>query len=387
MHRAVCRTERCTLHRTLYRMRASERATRSAPHEARGCTTTDTAALAAAASRGAQGAAAEGAVRRARAPDQPVPAARGDADRDPSAQRRARPASVSPERRAPVPTRLTCPPPGAAARPPVSRPDLFVHLRERPGAQPGSSATVRPRRATAAVVWARVSTRGTVLGCSSQVRRVTQKPGSRHQRQRDVKRQTTRPPDHRSTRPPVHRASGPTRSHSSACACIAHPLTPSPTQVSLKAEGEAAATKLELRSKRFAGFTHALHDLQPRPAEKKIVCVCAPRQPPGGAAACQRRGSCTRAARESRGAGSPRLPAATAGSGRCGADLPKLAGHRLPTLRHSAPPAGSCSSARTPTAPPTWPPTCNRHGAIYYPLAAYTILSLGLAHTTLPTSP
>ena len=32
--------------------------------------------------------------------------------------------------------------------------------------------------------------------------------------------------------------------------------------VSLKAEGEAAATKLELRSKRFAGFTHALHDLQ-----------------------------------------------------------------------------------------------------------------------------
>jgi hypothetical protein len=30
----------------------------------------------------------------------------------------------------------------------------------------------------------------------------------------------------------------------------------------LKAEGEAVRTKLELRSKRFAGFTHALHDLQ-----------------------------------------------------------------------------------------------------------------------------
>ena len=31
MHRVVCRTERCTLHRTSYRMRASQRATRSAP--------------------------------------------------------------------------------------------------------------------------------------------------------------------------------------------------------------------------------------------------------------------------------------------------------------------------------------------------------------------
>lgn len=31
---------------------------------------------------------------------------------------------------------------------------------------------------------------------------------------------------------------------------------------SLKADGDALAAKLELRSKRFAGFTHALHDLQ-----------------------------------------------------------------------------------------------------------------------------
>ena len=31
---------------------------------------------------------------------------------------------------------------------------------------------------------------------------------------------------------------------------------------SLKAEGEALASKMELRSRRFAGFTHALHDLQ-----------------------------------------------------------------------------------------------------------------------------
>ena len=201
-----------------------------------------------------------------------------------------------------------------------------------------------------------------MLGCASQVRRVAQKPGSRHQRQRDVKRQTTRPPVHQTTGhqdPP-----GLTRVHVPARAS----RDPLPPQVSLKAEGEAAATKLELRSKRFAGFTHALHDLQPRPAEKKILCVREPRQPPGGAAVCQResRGSCTRAARETRGAGSPRLPAATARSGRCGADLPKPAGRRLPTLRPSAPPAGSCSSARTPTAPPTWPPTCDRHGAIYY---------------------
>ena len=181
-------------------------------------------------------------------------------------------------------------------------------------------------------------------------------------------------PDHQTTCPPGIR----THQVSLECICL-HRASPDPLppQVSLKAEGEAAATKLELRSKRFAGFTHALHDLQPRPAEKKILCVREPRQPPGGAAVCQResRGSCTRAARESRGAGSPRLPAATAGSGRCGADLPKPAGRRLPTLRPSAPPAGSCSSARTPTAPPTWPPTCNRHGAFYYPLAAYTILT------------
>ena len=215
MHRAVCRTERCTLHRTSYRMRASQRATRSAPHDARGCTT-DTAALAAAASRGAQGAAAERAVRRARAPDQPVPAARGDAGRDPSAQRRARPASVSLKRRAPVPTRLTRPPPPAwRRRPPASK--WARSLRASEGAawgaarQLGDCSARGPRRATAAVVWARASTRGTVLGCASQVRRVAQKPGSRHQRQRDVKRQTIRPP--------VPRASGPTRSHSSACAC------------------------------------------------------------------------------------------------------------------------------------------------------------------------
>ena len=83
--------------------------------------------------------------------------------------------------------------------------------------------------------------------------------------------QTTSSPDHQSTRPPGIR----THQVSLECMCLlAHPLTPSPTQVSLKAEGEAAATKLELRSKRFAGFTHALHDLQPRPAEKKILCVC-----------------------------------------------------------------------------------------------------------------
>ena len=30
----------------------------------------------------------------------------------------------------------------------------------------------------------------------------------------------------------------------------------------LKREGEAVAAKLELRSKRFAGFMHSLHDLQ-----------------------------------------------------------------------------------------------------------------------------
>ena len=157
-----------------------------------------------------------------------------------------------------------------------------------------------------------------MLGCSSQVRRVTQKPGSRHQRQRDVKRQTTRPPDHQTTRPPVHRASGPTRSHSSACACIAHPLTPSPTQVSLKAEGEAAATKLELRSKRFAGFTHALHDLQPRPAEKKIVRVCesrgslpaVPRRASGGVAARELHGRAGAQARH----GCPRLQLAQGGA-------------------------------------------------------------------------
>ena len=36
----------------------------------------------------------------------------------------------------------------------------------------------------------------------------------------------------------------------------------------LKAEGEAVQAKLEMRSKRFAGFTHALHDLQLQLAEE-----------------------------------------------------------------------------------------------------------------------
>ena len=40
---------------------------------------------------------------------------------------------------------------------------------------------------------------------------------------------------------------------------------------SLKAEGEAVRTKLELRSKRFAGFTHALHDLQQQLTEEGDV--------------------------------------------------------------------------------------------------------------------
>ena len=269
MHRAVCRTERCTLHRTFYRMRASERATRSAPHDARGCTT-DTAALAAAASRGAQGAAAEGAVRRAGSPDQPVPAARGDAGRDPSAQRRARPASVSLKRRAPVPTRLTRPrpPPGAAARPPVSGPDLFVHLRERPGAQLGSSATARPvGRVAPPRPWCGPELRLEGVLCSDARPKCGGWPRSPDPDTRDREMSNARPPDHQSTGhqdPP-----GLTRVHVPARAS----RDPLPPQVSLKAEGEAAATKLELRSKRFAGFTHALHDLQPRPAEKKMLCV------------------------------------------------------------------------------------------------------------------
>ena len=166
--------------------------------------------------------------------------------------------------------------------------------------------------------------------------------------------QTTRPPDHQTTRHQdlpglVQRVHLP---------CISlHPLTPlapSP-QVSLKAEGEAAATKLELRSKRFAGFTHALHDLQPQLAEKKMcVCVCVPGLTPGGAAACHResRGSCMRAAQESRGAGrlrgecgELRLATATAGSGRCGAlvacmhSRPKAA---RPTPAHTAPFRTAC---------------------------------------------
>ena len=200
MHRAVCRTERCTLHRTSYRMRASQRATRSAPHDARGCTT-DTAALAAAASRGAQGAAAEGAVRRARAPDQPVSAARGDAGRDPSAQRRARPTSVSLKRRAPVPTRLTRPrpPPGAAARPPVSRPDLFVHLRERPGAQLGSSATARPVGHVAPPrPWCGPELRLEGL-CSDARPKCGGWPRSPDPDTRDREMSNARPPDHQST--------------------------------------------------------------------------------------------------------------------------------------------------------------------------------------------
>ena len=82
--------------------------------------------------------------------------------------------------------------------------------------------------------------------------------------------QTTSPPDHQTTRLPGIR----THQVSLECICL-HRASPDPLppQVSLKAEGEAAATKLELRSKRFAGFTHALHDLQPRPAEKKMLCV------------------------------------------------------------------------------------------------------------------
>ena len=199
------------------------------------------------------------------------------------------------------------------------------------------------------------STRGAVLGCSSQVRRVTQKPETRRQ---TPDHETTRPPDHQTTRHQdlpglVQRVHLP---------CISlHPLTPlapSP-QVSLKAEGEAAATKLELRSKRFAGFTHALHDLcRSRPKRRYCVyvCVCVPGLTPGGAAACHResRGSCTRAAQESRGAGRLRgdcgeLRLATAAHRytwlravrvlswcACTAG-PKPAAQRLPILRHSAP--------------------------------------------------
>ena len=189
-------------------------------------------------------------------------------------------------------------------------------------------------------------------------------------------------PDHQTTSPPGIR----THQVSLECMCLlAHPLTPSPPpglpQGRRRGGGDEARATLEALRR--------LHACAARPAaaagrKEDVVCVREPRQPPGGAAVCQResRGSCTRAARESRGAGSPRLPAATARSGRCGADLPKPAGRRLPTLRPSAPPAGSCSSARTPTAPPTWPPTCNRHGAIYYPFAAYTILTFS---PTLPT--
>ena len=194
-------------------------------------------------------------------------------------------------------------------------------------------------------------------------------------------------PDHQTASPPGIR----THQVSLECMCLlAHPLTPSPPpglpQGRRRGGGDEARATLEALRR--------LHACAARPAaaagrKEDVVCVREPRQPPGGAAVCQResRGSCTRAARESRGAGSPRLPAATAGSGRCGADLPKPAGRRLPTLRPSAPPAGSCSSARTPTAPPTWPPTCDRHGAIYYPFAAYAIL-VGLAqhcqHATAP---
>jgi hypothetical protein len=169
--------------------------------------------------------------------------------------------------------------------------------------------------------------------------------------------------------------------------CISlHPLTPpapSP-QVSLKAEGEAAATKLELRSKRFAGFTHALHDLQPQPAEKcacVCVCVCAGPDsrrcrglPPGVAGelyeSCTGKQGRRDIAGRLRGVAArhdcPRLQLAQGGavlSWRARTAGPKPAAERLPIPRHSAPPAGSCSSARTPTAPPTWPPTCNRHRA------------------------
>ena len=166
----------------------------------------------------------------------------------------------------------------------------------------------------------------------------------------------------------------------SPCTSLHLPVSPciSCTQVSLKAEGDAAATKLELRSKRFAGFTHALHDLHPQPAEKKRpqspcvrACVCAQahlltmrgqgcREVQGGAGRCgEVRGGAVRHA-------CPRFQLAQG----CAAlsAYAKLAQGRpgRPTLSHSLPPAGSCSSARMPTAPPTWPPTCNDrrgHGA------------------------
>ena len=130
-----------------------------------------------------------------------------------------------------------------------------------------------------------------------------------------------RPPDHQTTRPPDHQTP----------ASPDHPCTlpPGLAQSRGRGGGDEARTALEALRRLHACAARPV----PQPAEKKIlcvcVCVCVPGLTPGGAAACHResRGSCTRAAQESRGAGrlreiagscgSPRLPTATAGSGRC----------------------------------------------------------------------
>ena len=128
--------------------------------------------------------------------------------------------------------------------------------------------------------WAASRHRGRGVGPSFDSRdcarmRVPSAEGGPEARIQTPETQRCQTSDHQITSPPDHQTTGHqdppglTRVHVPARASP----DPLPPQVSLKAEGEAAATKLELRSKRFAGFTHALHDLQPRPAEKKILCV------------------------------------------------------------------------------------------------------------------
>ena len=227
-------------------------------------------------------------------------------------------------------------------------------------------------RATAAMFRTRV-TREAVHGCSSQVRRVTQKPETNTRHQTPDTRPRCQTPDHQTTRPPNHQTP----------ASPDHPCTlpPGLAQSRGRGGGDEARTALEALRRLHACAARPV----PQPAEKKILCVCVCVCAGPDSRRC--RGLPPRVARELhesctgeqgrrevagrlRGAaarhGCPPLHLAQGGACAlvvCMHSRPKAGS---PTPAHTAPfrtPAGSCSSARTPTAPPTWPPTCKCHGA------------------------
>ena len=182
-----------------------------------------------------------------------------------------------------------------------------------------------------------------------------------------------RPPDHQTTRPPDHQTP----------ASPDHPCTlpPGLAQSRGRGGGDEARTALEALRRLHACAARPV----PQPAEKKILCVCVCVCAGPDSRRC--RGLPPRVARELhesctgeqgrrevagrlRGAaarhGCPPLQLAQGSACALVACMHSRPKAGSPTPAHTAPfrtPAGSCSSARTPTAPPTWPPTCKCHGA------------------------